>query len=189
MVLVNATSCCELSNHTTLCASAFVSVFTSCPTVIRHLHNKATVLTAQGCSAFTVGLEESDNGYSIKVTLHIYSFLLNLLFIQHLVSRETDERPFTLSGALHTSGLTHTHLKVVEGDAWLWRCEGTDRDFDCTYPLPTLYLLFGSVPHIMSKCVCVFVCIHVYSCLYAPLLTQRAPYAPQVMCCGGKCLA
>lgn len=46
-----------------------------------------------------------ENGHSIKVTLHIYSFLLNLLFIQHLVSRETDEGPSALSRALQTFGL------------------------------------------------------------------------------------
>ncbi|MED6283407.1 Protein sidekick-1, partial [Characodon lateralis] len=53
--------------------------------------------------------DEWGNGRSIKVTLHIYSFLLNLLFIQNLVSPEIDEGPFALLGAFHTSGLiTHT---------------------------------------------------------------------------------
>lgn len=114
MVLVKSTSCCELIDQTTLHVSVRWHSHTMCdshkaPTQQGHSP------TAQGCSGFAHS-EEWEHSYSIKVTLHIYSFLLNLLFIQHLVSRVTDEGPFTLSRALHTSSYAHRRTHTFEGD-------------------------------------------------------------------------
>lgn len=109
-VVLKTTSCCGLIDHATECARLRLCLLvdTVTPRTAVARQHEATVPTAQGCF------------FLIKVTLHIYSFLLTLLFIHHLVSRETDEGPFTLSEALHTSGFTRahtrTHLKVMEGD-------------------------------------------------------------------------
>ena len=107
-----------VSPHLCMC----IGTAASCTTVVRHQNNKVIVLTAQGGGGFYSQLTQSEGraiGYSIKVTLHIFSFLLNLLFIQHLVSWETDEGPFTLSRALHTTGLTHTHTHT-HTHLWRW---------------------------------------------------------------------
>lgn len=44
------------------------------------------------------------------------------------------------------------------------------------------------VPVCVFLHVCVSVCTHVYSCLHAPLLTQRVLSTLQATCCGGKFL-
>lgn len=149
--------------------------------------------TQQGCSGFTVSLQTQRSGNMVIQSRSPCTFTL---FSSTCFSSSTwwtgrQMRDHSLSPGLytqvasHTEQHTHAHLKVVEGDAWLWRCEGTDRDFDCSYPTRSLFLLFGSVPLIM----CVCVCIHVCSCQCAPLLTQHVLHTLQAMCCGGKCLA
>lgn len=171
MVLGNTTSCCELSNCTALCVCVWLltwrhNVQHSSGTSSRPKSNSTWLRCLH--SRFTHS-EEWETGYSIKVTLNIYSFLLNLLFIQHLVSRETDERPFTLSWALHTTRLTHTPTHI-----WRW----WSVMHDCEDVKGQTVILTVVIPPALPTSFCPHV--------YAPLLTLCVVYTLQATCCGGK---
>lgn len=174
MVLVNTTSWCELSDYTALCVS---DCWHDCIMFsIYQAPTKDHSLTAQGCCAFAVDLHTQRSG---KLVIQSRSPCTFTLFSLTCFSSSTwwagrQMRDHSLSPGVYTQVAPHahthtrTHLKVVEYDAWLWRYEGTDRNFDCSYPSCTLHLLFDSVPLNMCKyvCVTVYISAHMYMHLY-----------------------
>lgn len=90
-------------------------------------------------------------------------------------------RDHSLSPGLRTQAAWHrhtytcTHVKVMEGDAWLWKCKGTDRDFECSYPSRTLFLLIDSALLIMSMHAGAHICSCMHACLLMSIRTFINP--------------
>lgn len=90
--------------------------------------------------------DEWGNERATKVTLHIYSFLPDLLFIQNLVSPAIDEGPSALLRAFHTSGLiTYT---FEGGGVWCMtvKMQRDRQGFWLYLLLPHFLLPFGCNP-------------------------------------------
>lgn len=159
----NTTSCCKLSDNSTLHVCVFVLLSNIHPAPPPQDHNP----TAQGAVAF-------QSAYTLRgVRKWVFNqgHLAHLLFSPqpafHPAPGEQGDRWGTihsLRGFTHKWPHSHTHLKV-ECDAWLQRCDGTDRILTGVTPSVLSPPLWLCTSHYLYVCALLHTCLCVYLCL------------------------